>query len=78
MDALLGDFAALAAAMQLRCACWAPDSAADPYGVALGFAMTRSCVGGLTLTLQQRRDVWDACASALESPGLDACAWGPA
>jgi hypothetical protein len=78
-ELLLGEMASLAAAVQLRCACRAMHSAAEPYAIALGFASTRpDCLGGPSLPLRQWREVWDACAFAVESQGLDASAWGHA
>jgi hypothetical protein len=64
------------AGTQLRCANRAMDSAAKPYVAALGFAMTRPFVSGLSFTRRQWRHLWEPCASVAESQGLDASTWG--
>ena len=36
--------------------------------VALNFALTRPCLGGLAMSLRQWNDVWNACASVVQWP----------
>jgi hypothetical protein len=36
---------------------------AETYAIALAFANTRACVGGLSMTLSKWRHIWHECAS---------------
>ena len=73
---LLGEFASPVEANQLRLACQAVNSAVKPFALAIGFALTRTSLNSLSLTLRQWHDIWHSCASAVDSQGLDASAWG--
>ena len=60
-DLLMGEFALPVEANQLRLACQAVNSAVKPFALAIGFALTRTSLNSLSLTLRQWHDIWHLC-----------------
>ena len=75
MTRLIGELP-LDDAMQLRVVCRKLHLNARPYDIAVAFGMTRTRIGGSSMTLGRWQEIWGECASAVKSRSIEASSWG--